>query len=1195
MRSSDFFKRGFGIIFVLGMITLLSGLIISFLKFTQNEGREVGLTLAQEQAKMAGEGALDWVKSQLDQATKDKTSIWTSQPGLIRTYQAREGSQKVYKLYSALVGKMTSSGEDLAGDQIEKFSNPAEGTDLNAPVQSMGRRFYPILDADVASQWQGRLKGFKNEKGNSPSDYAMNVRWIYQLEDGRLVNYDELDPKSPPIARFAFWTDDESCKVNLNTAGEGSYWNAPYTDSEEDVKDSLIIPLANEFQRLPGHPATVSLSAVLNEATLGSGSPWSLEGNRYAKSLFPFLPRIEYGGTEGGTVDSSTLITLDREALLETPQELFFRKERGGEERSRMTVDAEKMKAINFLVTTESRSPDETVFSTPRITSWPFHTNESKWSLVEKRLAEVSSYDEKKFYFQREKANSLTFDYHGIARNQNLFSYLEKMTQKTISGYGASLESKYQAQGENHQILTEIFDYIRSGPALQAEKIANSYTRIADTPYGKAASGLVYPILIGDSKGFGRFPTISSAGFRFRLHWCIRAGAINTNFCQFLFQFQPYQVSPGMTPLMLDQGMKIQVDGLSQMNVGGTAVYPSTSSTPYETGANYFVSPTNAYDPQVYYSPLDAFMSPVFSFSDSNMLIPSNLPWLTPTFNPLGATLNLPVSNFNYSVSFLDSESKTFQKLNFNSPAWTIISQASQLGVSPGLPPTRIAFDYFLNPSTALSTVAQWNWTSYTYQTMIKTLGAYAASASRGDLRIVAGQRNSGTDLFSKSRNYDQVKTASGAQGVSHDWRGASDTQSPTISRLGTSGNVLYDQRIINQGGLVNGFPYQTSTSASPWSFRFHPAVPYDVSAPKIEGSGQMLGDWDTGGGNFGDGPYINKPVEMMRNRRAEQNPLTHLHSFSSQVKGVNYNRRLAFTGENDWGSYPYSLYYSPQRQLPSPVMFGSLSTGVKRARPWQTLLFNPMSAADAEKGAKVHPGWGTVPDHLYLDFFRMPVAEPWAISDPFTTAGKININYEMIPFKHLKRATGIYALLKASKITAIDVNQMQVYKTGFTTSQKFRYDLNMEAMEREFERRFKSPLGAFRTDSEICDLRLYPNEVNYSEDGSSLYSWWRQKAGTGDNLRERPYVDLYPRITTRSNVFKVYIRAQSLKKVKGTDSKVWVEGKDQVLGEYRGSYTLERVLPEKTSKLPDFAMYPEARLADYYRIRVRSHEQFVP
>jgi uncharacterized protein (TIGR02600 family) len=335
--------------------------------------------------------------------------------------------------------------------------------------------------------------------------------------------------------------------------------------------------------------------------------------------------------------------------------------------------------------------------------------------------------------------------------------------------------------------------------------------------------------------------------------------------------------------------------------------------------------------------------------------------------------------------------------------------------------------------------------------------------------------------------------------------------------------------------------------------------------------------------------------VEMMRNRRAEQDPLTHLHSYSSQVKGVNYNRRLAFTGENDWGSYPYSLYYSPQRQLPSPVMFGSLSTGVKRARPWQTLLFNPMSAADAEKGAKVHPGWGTVPDHLYLDFFRMPVAEPWAMSDPFTTNGKININYEMIPFKHLKRATGIYALLKASKITAIDVNQMTAYKTGFTTSQKFRYDLNMEAMESEFERRFKSPLGAFRTDSEICDLRLYPKEVNYSEDGSSLYSWWRQKAGTGDNLRERPYVDLYPRITTRSNVFKVYIRAQSLKKVKGTDSRVWVEDKDQVLGEYRASYLLERVLPNDTSTIPDFALSPEKRLADYYYLRIRSVEPFVP
>ena len=34
--------------------------------------------------------------------------------------------------------------------------------------------------------------------------------------------------------------------------------------------------------------------------------------------------------------------------------------------------------------------------------------------------------------------------------------------------------------------------------------------------------------------------------------------------------------------------------------------------------------------------------------------------------------------------------------------------------------------------------------------------------------------------------------------------------------------------------------------------------------------------------------------------------------------------------------------YFSPNRMMPSPVMFGSLPTGVISGKPWQTLLFRP-------------------------------------------------------------------------------------------------------------------------------------------------------------------------------------------------------------------------------------------------------------
>ena len=51
------------------------------------------------------------------------------------------------------------------------------------------------------------------------------------------------------------------------------------------------------------------------------------------------------------------------------------------------------------------------------------------------------------------------------------------------------------------------------------------------------------------------------------------------------------------------------------------------------------------------------------------------------------------------------------------------------------------------------------------------------------------------------------------------------------------------------------------------------------------------------------------------------------------------------------------------------------------------------------------HPGGENPPDHLFLDLFWMQVVEPYAISEPFSTAGKVNLNYQMLPFRNIRRA----------------------------------------------------------------------------------------------------------------------------------------------------------------------------------------------
>ena len=67
--------------------------------------------------------------------------------------------------------------------------------------------------------------------------------------------------------------------------------------------------------------------------------------------------------------------------------------------------------------------------------------------------------------------------------------------------------------------------------------------------------------------------------------------------------------------------------------------------------------------------------------------------------------------------------------------------------------------------------------------------------------------------------------------------------------------------------------------------------------------------------------------------------------------------------------------------------------------------------------------------DHHCLDLFWMPIVEPYPISDPFATMGKVNLNYQMMPFNHIRRATALHAVLKSESLLAIPTSAGKTYK----------------------------------------------------------------------------------------------------------------------------------------------------------------------
>jgi hypothetical protein len=396
------------------------------------------------------------------------------------------------------------------------------------------------------------------------------------------------------------------------------------------------------------------------------------------------------------------------------------------------------------------------------------------------------------------------------------------------------------------------------------------------------------------------------------------------------------------------------------------------------------------------------------------------------------------------------------------------------------------------------------------------------------------------------------------------------------------------------------------------------PLMPWLGDPPAVAQNCYQNGDFDNLIGFWADGPGINKPDEG----------------------DTNTGQTTAPYWTSKFGATKTQNFFTPNRIIPSPGMFGSLPTGVKSNTPWQTLLFRPQPGgitapnyyAHSEAAKTSGPSgyynnngydsYTTPPDHLIMDLFWMPIVEPYAISDSFSTAGKINMNYQIQPFTYIDRNTSLICLLKNEKMIAVPDTAAQIYKSG--TPQEplagqacYRFNINPDegtgtalnetggGSLRQFQDRFAAG-DIFRSASEICDIFLVPEDYNGSKTTTPFNSdtdaatFWGNHRLTGDNSRERPYTNLYERLTTKSNTFTIHVRVQSLKQSPASRATgKWVETTDRITGEYRGSTLIERYL-DPDANLPDYAantgsIGTTGNLDQFYNFRVVRSTQFAP
>ncbi len=1427
-------SRGVALILVLASLVLLTILVLAFLTGVGSELQSSKMYANGSSGKLLAQSAVALVTGEIQAATADQALCWASQPGMIRTYKNDGTASGFYKLYSddTMIG--TGAFDHTATANLVPstwYTQKGVYVDLNQPVTFNSANYYPILDgnsSDYTTTYANTLStlttptataSIKSLKVNSstalvgglpgvtgywlnsntpvdstsPNVAPMPVKWLYVLQNGEVivpdsspvggvVTFKQAKPdgvsnqplpssSNPIVGRMAYWTDDESTKVNINTASEGTFWDTPRCYSASDYDFATYQPVQNEMQRYPGHPATVSLSAVFNGLKADANFP---------ENFYPITPRISAGGSMEGRVTTAAVagaLSVRSSRLYSSANDLLFQDSITGLPgagtrnlnsfllAATTELDAAALDKAKFFLTANSTAPDVNLFNLPRVSMWPITLTGGNVSSLtqsttafDKLIAFCSTINANKYYFQRWDSTSALNDLpstglasnagNPLARNRDLLEYLRTLTSLPVPGFGGSFKDKYKlpdgSPADRDQILVEMFDYIRSTNTQDSSTGATVFAKSLGTtaPYTSGGIGQIVPIqdstvtikdTVGGAnnnpRGFGRFPTIQQACLVFigagnsstpvlpasttpnpvSSYTPVVAGGKERVQAGFFFQmFDPSEGIPVTRPWY-----QIKVSHLENLLWNGQSIFPTGTTFPYLYNSNGTVRPTasdafaqnlpgssvRGFSGLSYGGMLDFRLFSILRGSTTGGSATANggygsplYPFISP---PTGQTTPLataPDMTQNGTFAFTTSGDVTVEIYALDAsgtPSATPIQTLALKFPDGTFPvPTSINNDGTTTAANPVSSAVPSgtpvaNYPNYNFLSMIDgtkrsgTTGGFTvtdnkygngygrlnfqansvwvnskdvirgivasdpsvstSSASAGDVRLLAARQTVPSTFFQPITGSGFPATAdytSSANHFSHFLRILTGypiygSIGGKLIHLGTSAATNYSiySAQFNNGSVSTANPDSTFAAWSGSAPRPKDPLVANQSSNVLVGNDTtkaIPGDWDNGFQNSPDGAYINKADEGDAG------------TWDSSTSTYAVNGYPYF--ELDYGStLPGATFFSPNRMIPSPVMFGSLPSGVWSNKAWQTLLFRP--------GPANHPGLGTIssgsayttpPDHLLLDLFNMPVVEPYAISTPLATAGRINMNYLIVPFTYINRDTGLRAVMKSQMITAIPNSQIRFYKIYQNTAggangggaipaaiAATRYTINLDYTLSQFLARFYAKSGTqgstgtpdiFHSASEICQIELVPNDTVNSPGSmpvtrTKMDTYWAKNAITGDNSRERPYANIYPLLTTKSNTFTVHYRVQTLKQAltssaTATAWQSWREGTDIVTAENRGSQTIERyidpndTIPDYASLLSTTAAYPPSStqaLSNYYKFRVVSSTQFPP
>lgn len=285
--------RAAALVAVLAVVSMLSMILVAFALSARMEQQCASHHQARTKANLFANEGIEYVKGTIQYATGTGRK-WVASPGQIisSTTRISDADSEVLALYSALADETIPLNDPLAAPDLNRKSISDEGQCLIDPL------------------------------GGAP----MRVGWIYVRRNGEREasqHPDLSNQENPVVGRFAYWTDDESARINLNTA-----WKRAGNDVPPCHPSSINLPVIGgmtpSLAQLVHERAVVTPFRTPFEASiLDPNLAGTLSTNRFSTTYLAHSSALNPWG-EPKIVLTTKESNLPREILDRTDRSKFF-------------------------------------------------------------------------------------------------------------------------------------------------------------------------------------------------------------------------------------------------------------------------------------------------------------------------------------------------------------------------------------------------------------------------------------------------------------------------------------------------------------------------------------------------------------------------------------------------------------------------------------------------------------------------------------------------------------------------------------------------------------------------------------------------------------------------------------------------------------------------------------------------------